>query len=88
MTGVDAAAHLLQIVTECYELVAAELDREVLILCQHFDGAQYMKVCQTIGCKDSSNLGIDLRSLIVIGQQRHACRNVILLEVSSHTSGG
>lgn len=50
MTGVDAAAHLLQIVTGCYEQVAAELDGEVLALCQHFDGAQYMKVGHTIGC--------------------------------------
>lgn len=46
MAGVEAAAHLMHIVTGCYEQVAAELDAAMQAVCEKFNGDVYSKVRQ------------------------------------------
>ena len=44
MAGVGAAAHLMQLVTGCYEHVSAELEAAMQAVCERFDGSAYTKV--------------------------------------------
>ena len=44
IAGAEATAQVLQVVTACYEEVAAELDRAMRAVCEHFDSEAYMQV--------------------------------------------